>query len=187
MIGMEIAHYKIMELVGAGGMGRVYRARDTRLDRDVALKILPAESARDPEFRQRFEREAKAVAALQHPNIVTIYSIEESDGVHFLTMELVEGKTLSEIIPSDGFPLSRFFEIAIPLADAVSCAHSRGITHRDLKPANIMVDKEQRIKVLDFGLAKLSAVPQANIENTIPNQNEITKAGILLGTVSYCE
>ena len=118
--GSSLAHYEILEQLGAGGTGEVYRARDTRLDRDVALKVLPADSARDPEHRQRFEREAKAVAALKHPNIVTIHSVEEVDGVHFLTMELVEGQTLAEILPANGLPLDRFFEVAIPLTDAVS-------------------------------------------------------------------
>lgn len=185
LIGKNIAHYKILELIGVGGMGRVYRASDSRLDRDVALKILPADSAVDPEFKLRFEREAKAIAALKHPNIVTIYSIEEADGIHFLTMELVEGETLAEIIPPGGFPPAQFFDIAIPLADAVSSAHRRGITHRDLKPANIMLDREQRLKVLDFGLAKLGAPPHANAEKTVATRNELTKGGILLGTVAY--
>jgi len=185
MIGKILAHYQILEKIGAGGMGEVYRARDTKLDRDVAIKILPPDSARDPQHRRRFEREAKAVAALKHPNIVTIHSVEEVDGVHFITMELVEGQTLTEILPAGGLPLERFFAIAIPIADAVSCAHAHGVTHRDLKPANIMVDREQRPKILDFGLAKLWFSPTPDVEETVLAATQITEAGHILGTAAY--
>ncbi len=185
MIGRQIGHYQVLEKIGIGGMGHVFRAHDSRLDRDVALKILLDDSAGAPESKERFKREAKAVAALKHPNIVTIYSIEVLDGIHLITMELLEGNTLSDIIPPEGFPLERFLEIAIPLVDAVSYAHGKGIIHRDLKPANIMLDREERLKVLDFGLAKLSAAQQASAEETIADQDAITKAGGLLGTLSY--
>jgi len=154
MIGRTVAHYKILEKIGSGGMGDVYLAEDTTLDRKIALKVLPPELADSAERRARFTREAKAVAALNHPNIVTVYSVEEAGGVHFITMELVKGKTLLEIVPKIGLPLDRFFEIAIPLADALAAAHRQGITHRDLKPANVMVSDNGRVKVLDFGLAK---------------------------------
>ena len=140
--------------IGSGGMGDVYLAEDTTLDRKVALKVLPPELADDAERRARFTREAKAVAALNHPNIVTVHSVEEAGGVHFITMELVKGKTLAEMLPKKGFALGKFFEIAIPLADALAAAHQQGITHRDLKPANVMVSEDGRVKVLDFGLAK---------------------------------
>jgi serine/threonine protein kinase len=143
-------------LLGAGGMGEVYRARDSKLGREVALKVLPPEMATDPERLKRFRREARAVAALNHPHIVTIHSVEEAEGRHFLTMELVEGVALSELIPREGLPLDKFFELAISLADAVAAAHEKGIVHRDLKPANIMVDNRGSVKILDFGLAKLS-------------------------------
>ena len=136
MIGRTLAHYRILEKIGSGGMGEVYLAEDTKLDRKVALKVLPPELAESEERRARFKREAKAVAALNHPNIVTVHSVEEDDGVHFITMELVKGKTLAELLPKTGFPLSRFFDIAIPLANAVAAAHQEGITHRDLKPDN---------------------------------------------------
>ena len=126
-----------------------------KLGRKVALKVLAHALAADPERRGRFEREARAVAALNHPNIITIYSVEELDGVLFLTMELVEGKTLTELIPPHGMSLEQLLHVGIPLADAVGAAHQRGITHRDLKPANVMVTDEGRVKVLDFGLAKL--------------------------------
>jgi serine/threonine protein kinase len=154
MVGRTLSHYKILEKLGSGGMGEVYVAEDTKLGRQVALKVLPTEMATG-ERLMRFEREAKAVAALDHPNIVTIYSVEGSEDVHFYTMQLVKGKTLAELISKKGLPLKTFFEIAIPLADAVSAAHERGIIHRDLKPDNLMVSGEGRLKILDFGLAKL--------------------------------
>jgi serine/threonine protein kinase/TolB-like protein/Tfp pilus assembly protein PilF len=183
MIGQKLSHYEIIEKLGEGGMGEVYRARDTRLDRDVALKVLPEELARDPERRKRFEREAKAVAALKHPNIVTIHSVEEADGVHFITMELVEGKTLAQNIPKGGLDLDRFFEVALPLTDAVSSAHLKGVAHRDLKPANIMFDADGRLKVLDFGLAKLME-PDVDPDDTVgPDSN--TAEGKVLGTAAY--
>src|SRR5262245_57577011 len=153
--GTRIGGYTIANEIGAGGMGEVYRARDPKLKREVALKILPAHTANDPDRRARFEREAQSVADLNHPNIVTIYSVEEADGLLFLTMELVEGQPLDHLIAKGGLPLARILQLAIPLADAVSAAHQKGITHRDLKPANVMVTGDGRVKVLDFGLAKL--------------------------------
>lgn len=184
MIGTKLAHYEILAKLGAGGMGEVYRARDTRLDRDVALKILPAEMAADPDRRMRFEREAKAVAALNHPHIVTIHSVEEVNGTHFLTMELVDGKTLSELIPKDGMSLERFFQVAVPLAEAVTAAHAKGITHRDLKPANVMVGNDGQLKVLDFGLAKLLEPPDPGSAQTVA-AGSATQEGKILGTVAY--
>ena len=126
MIGRTLSHYRIVEKLGEGGMGEVYLAEDTKLDRKVALKVLPPELAESAERRARFEREAKAIAALNHPNIVHVYSVEEEAGVSFLTMELVRGKTLAELLPQRGFSLAKFFEIAIPLSDAVASAHARG-------------------------------------------------------------
>ena len=128
MIGKTLGHYAIRKKLGSGGMGDVYVAKDAKLSRDVALKVLPQKMAESPERRARFEREAKAVAALNHPNIVVIYSVEEADGVHFITMELVRGKTLTELIAKGGLPLQTFFEIAIPVADAVSAAHQEGVS-----------------------------------------------------------
>ena len=183
MIGRTLSHYKVLEKLGSGGMGEVYVAEDTKLSRQVALKALPPEMA-SSERRMRFEREAKAVAALNHPNIVTIHSVEEAEGIHFITMELVRGKTLSELIPQKGLPLNKFFEVAIPLADAVSAAHQKGITHRDLKPDNLMVSDEERLKILDFGLAKLKQeFAEAGISE-LPTQSP-TQEGRILGTVAY--
>src|SRR5271169_2771697 len=128
--GTRLGPYEIRSPLGAGGMGEVYRAADTKLGRDVALKVLPAAMARDPEFLARFKREARTVAALNHPHIVTIYSVEEAEGVHFLTMELVEGQPLGRLIPSGGMPVARLVEIGAELADALSAAHAKGIVHR---------------------------------------------------------
>jgi serine/threonine protein kinase/WD40 repeat protein len=190
MEGRTLAHYEILERLGAGGMGEVYRARDTRLGREVALKILPEQFAEDPSRLARFEREARAIAALNHPNIVTVHSVEEADGVRFLSMELVEGQTLSRILPKDGLPLERFFDLAIPLADALAAAHAKNITHRDLKPANIMVDGHGRLKVLDFGLAKLldeADLPADDVSSlrTRTMGEPLTGEGRIVGTPQY--
>ena len=155
MIGQTLGHYKILDKLGAGGMGEVYLAEDKNLKRQIALKVLPSDLAASQDRLKRFQREAESLAALNHPNIVHVYSVEEDEGTHFITMELVEGKPLAHLIPSRGMPLERIFDVAIPLADALATAHEKGIIHRDLKPANIMVTDEGRVKVLDFGLAKL--------------------------------
>jgi tetratricopeptide (TPR) repeat protein len=180
--GTRLGHYEVRDRLGKGGMGEVYRARDTKLNRDVALKVLPAELAGDAERRMRFEREAQAVAALNHPNIVTIHSVEQADEIHFITMELVEGKTLTRLIPGGGIPLDRMFDIAVPLADALAAAHGKGITHRDLKPDNVMVTDEGRVKVLDFGLAKLAETGDATGEAATAT---VTTEGKIVGTVAY--
>ncbi len=152
--GTKLGPYEIQSPLGAGGMGEVYRATDTKLGRNVALKVLPAEMAQDPERLGRFRREAKTLAQLDHPNIVTIHSVEEYGGIHFLTMQLVEGLPLDRLIPQCGLPVEQIFEIATALGDALAAAHEKGIVHRDLKPANVMVSNDGRVKVLDFGLAK---------------------------------
>jgi serine/threonine protein kinase len=178
--GTRLGPYEIVGPIGAGGMGEVYRAHDDRLERDVALKVLPPGSVGDAERLERFVREARALAALNHPHIVTIYSTEEADGIPFLTMELVQGQPLTELIASGGLPLSRFYELAVPLADAIAAAHDKQVTHRDLKPGNIMVSNDGRLKVLDFGLAAISA--PASEDKT---QMALTQEGAVLGTLPY--
>ena len=183
LVGRTLAHYRINTAIGAGGMGEVYRATDSKLGREVALKVLPPEMARDPERLARFQREARAVAALNHPHIVTIYSVEESDGVHFLTMELVEGQSLDHRIPEGGLPVQQIVEIAGALADALAAAHNKGIVHRDLKPANVMVAEEGRVKVLDFGLAK--EIRAANSSDATMTSAGHTEVGQVMGTPRY--
>src|SRR5271168_610423 len=181
--GTKFGSYEIQSPLGAGGMGEVYRATDTKLGRDVALKVLPGEMAQDPERLARFGREAKALAQLDHPNIVTIYSVEECDGIHFLTMQLVEGLPLDRAIPQGGLPFARIVEIASALGDALAAAHDKGIVHRDLKPANVMVSNEGRVKVLDFGLAKdVGASDPADATLTSDHR---TQAGMVMGTPAY--
>jgi serine/threonine protein kinase len=179
MIGRTLSHCEITAKLGEGGMGEVWRATDTSLNREVAVKVLPAEMAADPERLERFKREAQAIAALNHPNIVTIYSVEEADGLHLLTMELVEGQSLDQVLPPNGFGLDQLFPLAIQIADALAAAHEKGITHRDLKPANVMLTEDGRVKVLDFGLAKL-AKAEEDAETQL-----MTQAGMILGTVPY--
>jgi eukaryotic-like serine/threonine-protein kinase len=184
--GERLGPYEILGLIGAGGMGEVYKAKDTRLGRTVAIKVLPNDISADPERRARFEREARALAALSHPHIVTIYSVEEVGGFPFLTMELVEGRALRHLIPPAGMALDRFLEIAVALADALGAAHDRGVLHRDLKPENVMVTREGRVKVLDFGLAKVREQPDADL-NQVPTATleALTREGGILGTVPY--
>ena len=186
MVGERLSHYRIVAKLGSGGMGEVYLAEDTKLDRRVALKVLPPDAAEEPARLERFKREAKAVAALNHPNIVTIHSVEEADGRHFLTMELVEGRTLDQLIPGGGMTLDRFFEVAIPLSDALAAAHERGITHRDLKPANVMVTEDRRVKILDFGLARLLD-DEPEEESSVGEEptKALTHEGMVVGTVPY--
>ena len=182
--GQMISQYRLLERQGEGGMGVVWRAVDTRLDREVALKILAPHIARNPELLERFRREARAIAALNHPNIVTIHGVEEHDGVPFIAMELLEGAPLGEMIPERGLPLERFFDLAIPIADALRSAHDRGIIHRDLKPSNIMVSPEGRPKILDFGLAKLRQEQPAGSISGV-DTNTLTREGRILGTMPY--
>jgi len=182
----KLGPYEILAPLGAGGMGEVYLAKDTKLDRQVAIKVLPHGVASNPERRQRFEREAKTVAALNHPNIVTIFGIEDSGGQYYLAMELVEGETLDRMIAPGGMPLAKIFDIAIPLADALAAAHDKGIVHRDLKPGNVMVTKDGRVKVLDFGLAKLTPEePGGSSPRDATVSAPLTGHGAILGTVPY--
>ncbi|MEZ4649401.1 MAG: protein kinase [Candidatus Eisenbacteria bacterium] len=197
MIGQTLAHYRILAALGSGGMGVVYRALDTRLGRDVALKLLPPEVASHTESRERFQREARLLASLDHPNIVTVYSVEEAGGLHFLTMGLIEGRTLDDVIPPDGLPLTEILRVSVPLVDALSAAHDKGVIHRDIKPGNVMVTPEGRIKVLDFGLAKSQpagagsahASPASPDPSRGPSLDDVTvlqtTPGTLVGTVPY--
>ena len=191
LVGTSLRHYKIVRSLGRGGMGEVYLAEDSKLQRRVALKVLSPELTGDREFLQRFEREARAAAALNHPNIVTVHSVEEDNGVPFLTLELLDGLTLAHLIEFESLRLERILDIAIPLADAVSAAHERGIVHRDLKPANVMVTRDGRVKVLDFGLAKLREPiqPMTSTSATLTGSPTVsgpaTGAARILGTVAY--
>ena len=181
--GTRLGSYQILSALGAGGMGEVYRAVDRKLGRDVALKVLPAAMASQPERLARFQREARAVAALNHPHIVTIHSVEESNGVHFITMELVEGHSLDRLIPDNGLTLEKILQISSALADALAAAHEKGIVHRDLKPANVMVTPGGRVKVLDFGLAKVAG-DAARAEAQLSTAMQ-TREGVVMGTVPY--
>ncbi len=185
--GTRLGPYEIVALLGAGGMGEVYRARDTRLGREVALKVLPEAFAGDAHRLARFEAEARTVAALTHPNIVVLHSIEEAAGVRFLTMELVEGTTLDALLTPDGMPVAGVLELAIPLADALAAAHERGVVHRDLKPRNVMVTRESRVKVLDFGLAKLTRTGDSDPSDSTAQTmaSPLTTEGQVMGTVPY--
>ena len=180
--GTRLGPYEIQAAIGAGGMGEVYRARDTKLDRDVAIKVLSDSLAGDPERLARFEREAKVLAALNHPHIVTIFSIEEAIGVPFLTMELIEGCTLDQLIGRTGVSLAQFFDISIALGDALAAAHRKHVTHRDLKPANVMVSDDGQVKVLDFGLARSMDLGRVDAVET---RLALTQAGAIVGTLPY--
>jgi len=188
MIGRSISHYSILEPLGEGGMGMVYLARDEHLDRLVALKVLPADKMSDPERRRRFVQEAKAASALNHPNIVTIYDVDQADGVHFIAMERVEGHTLDALIGRKGLPLRKALGLAVQIADGLGKAHAAGIIHRDVKPSNIMVTADGLVKILDFGLAKLTE-PVEQVDDAAPTRTfahpAATEEGTILGTVAY--
>ena len=180
-----LSHYRLLQKVGEGGMGVVYMALDTTLKRKVALKVLPEALAADPARLERFQREAEAVAALNHPGIVTIHSVEESGGTRFLTMELVDGESLDHVVAAGPLPVPRVLEIGIALADALSAAHERGIVHRDLKPANVMLAKDGRVKVLDFGLAKLAEPATGDLSQISTRRTLLTHEGGMPGTAPY--
>src|SRR4249920_2247774 len=184
MIGKTIAHYQILEKLGEGGMGVVYKARDTHLDRLVALKVLPPEKVADSRRKRRFVQEAKAASAMNHPNIITIYDIASENGIDFIVMEYVQGKTLDAMVPRKGLRLNETLKLAIQMADALAKAHSAGIVHRDMKPTNVMVTDDGLVKVLDFGLAKLTEVSESGDEPTRTLGHE-TEEGTIVGTVSY--
>jgi serine/threonine-protein kinase len=186
-IGQNISHYSIVGKIGKGGMGEVFRAKDLKLGRDVAIKVLPDEFAKDADRVARFQREAKLLASLNHPNIAAIYGLEESSGTNFLVLELVEGDTLADQIKRGPIPVEESFKLALQIAEALEAAHEKGVIHRDLKPANIKVTPDVKVKVLDFGLAKAFAGDQAelNLSNSPTLSDAATQQGIIMGTAAY--
>jgi serine/threonine-protein kinase len=187
MIGRTVSHYTVLEKLGAGGMGEIYKAQDTRLNRFVAMKVLSTANAGDVERRRRFVQEAQAASALNHPNIITIHDVVSTDGLEFMVMEFVSGVTLDDLVPKHGLNVQKCLDIAVQMADALQTAHAAGIVHRDLKPANVMVTGTGLTKILDFGIAKLTGPTPAasNTDETMPIDSPMTVEGSILGTVCY--
>src|SRR5712692_4631243 len=184
MTGRNISNYEILERLGAGGMGEIYKARDPRLNRIVAIKVLPAGSSGDPDRRRRFILEAQAASGLNHPNIITIHDILSDGANDYMVMEFVAGKTLGDLIQPGGLGVATTLKYSVQVADALAAAHAAGIVHRDLKPANVMVTDAGRVKVVDFGLAKVTMATSLTDETQTVGAAPLTVAGSILGTVS---
>ena len=185
--GTQLGSYEILSAIGKGGMGEVWKAKDTKLGREVAIKTLPEEFAQDTDRLARFEREAKLLASLNHPNIAAIYGLEEHQGSRFLVLELVEGDTLGEQIKRGAIPVEESLKLALQIAEALESAHEKGVIHRDLKPANIKITPEGKVKVLDFGLAKAleGDVAEASVSTSPTLSMAATQQGVILGTAAY--
>src|ERR1035438_1259750 len=181
--GTRFGGYEILQRLGGGGMGEVYRARDLRLEREVAIKTLPLDRSSQPEALARFEKEARSACALNHPNIVTIYELGQVNGTRYIAMELVDGETVRQMLSSGPIPFRKAVTIAAQIADALAKAHEIGVVHRDLKPENLMVSGGETVKVLDFGLAKLAAVNGTHSSDA--STTAITEEGTVMGTVGY--
>src|SRR5512136_420649 len=187
MIGKTLGHYQITNQIGKGGMGEVFKAKDQVLGRDVAIKVLPEEFARDTDRVARFQREAKVLASLNHANIAVIHGLEQSEGTNFLVLELVEGETLADQLKRGPILVEESLKLALQIADALEAAHEKGVIHRDLKPANIKVTPDGKVKVLDFGLAKAYAGDreEVNQSNSPTLSDAATQKGVILGTAAY--
>ena len=185
LTGELIGAYEILGPLGKGGMGEVYRAKDTRLNRLVAIKALPAEFARNADLLERFAQEARATSALNHPNILTVYDIGEHRGQPYIVMELLEGAELREPLRQGPLSVRKAIDYAQQIAAGLAAAHEKGLTHRDLKPENLYVTRDGRVKILDFGLAKLQASPTASLDSEVATQRQLTTPGAVLGTVAY--
>ncbi len=185
LIGQQLSHYKVLSVVSRGGMGIVYRALDVKLNREVAIKVLPTELTENEERKRRFVQEAQAAAALEHPHIAVIYEIDDAEGVTFIAMELIRGEQLGDLLAKEELTVARALEIAIEIAEGLARAHEKGIVHRDLKPANIMITYDGHVKIIDFGLAKLMEQPTEADSNVMTAIQGRTASGVVMGTTSY--
>ena len=183
--GTRLGPYEVLTLLGSGGMGEVYRARDTRLGRDVAIKVLPEEFAKEPERLRRFEGEARSASALSDPHIVTVFDVGEANGIHFFASELIEGSDLRSLLDGGALTVRKALDLARQIASGLASAHDKGIIHRDLKPENVLITRAGLAKIADFGLAKLTEPSAANVSNLPTSDGRQTTAGVIMGTVAY--